>query len=177
MDERSLGIRLAGGEPAAFAELYDACADRLFGFLRATLGDPNDAADVMQETFARVVRSRAAFARIENPIAYVFVCARHEASRWRTHSERRRHATLEQDVESPAGSGQSCAGSAHDSPDVAAALAGLPAELREVVHLKIYVGLKFREIAELLGCPQGTVATRYRTALQRLRDELGFAGG
>lgn len=58
MDERAWGVRLASGDAAAFAELYDACADRLYGFLRTSLGDPTDAADVMQETFARVVRSQ-----------------------------------------------------------------------------------------------------------------------
>jgi RNA polymerase sigma-70 factor (ECF subfamily) len=53
--------------------------------------------------------------------------------------------------------------------EIAAALERLPVEQREVVELRIYGGLTFREIAEVLAVPQGTVATRYRTALQRLR--------
>lgn len=110
-------------------------------------------------------------------MAYVFVCARHEAYRWRAKGERRRHATLDQDVETPPANYPSNGDLTPDSSDVAAALAALPDDLREVVHWKVYGGLKFREIAELLGCPQGTVATRYRAAIQRLRIELGFAEG
>jgi len=52
---------------------------------------------------------------------------------------------------------------------VALGLSGLDANHREVVELRTYAGLTFFEIAEVTGLPQGTVATRYRTALQRLR--------
>jgi RNA polymerase sigma-70 factor (ECF subfamily) len=52
---------------------------------------------------------------------------------------------------------------------VAIGLSRLDADRREVVELKTYAGLTFAEIAEVTGLPQGTVATRYRTALARLR--------
>jgi RNA polymerase sigma-70 factor (ECF subfamily) len=55
---------------------------------------------------------------------------------------------------------------------VTAALNDLPPNEREVVELKSYAGLTFREIAEVTGSPQGTVATRYRTALEHLRRML-----
>ena len=50
-----------------------------------------------------------------------------------------------------------------------AALARLTFEQREIVELKIYVKLTFSEIAEIVGVPQGTVATRYRTAMERMK--------
>jgi RNA polymerase sigma-70 factor, ECF subfamily len=53
---------------------------------------------------------------------------------------------------------------------VAAALQRLEPDLREVVELKTYAGLTFREISEVTGLPQGTVATRYRSALAKMRD-------
>lgn len=177
MDDDAWRTRLALGEQSAFVELYDACADQLFAFLRATLGNSTDAADVMQETFARVVRSRTAFERIENPVAYVFVCARHEATRWREKARRRKHVAFDPEQAAQSNTGSAAEHAANDSEELAVALAGLPDELREVVHLKVYVGLKFREIAELLDCPQGTVASRYRAALERLRRHLGFAPG
>jgi RNA polymerase sigma factor (sigma-70 family) len=55
---------------------------------------------------------------------------------------------------------------------VAKAMAGLDAPLREAVELKVYAGLTFREIAAVTGLPQGTVATRYRAALAKMRTWL-----
>ena len=55
---------------------------------------------------------------------------------------------------------------------LAAAIARLPNEQREIVELKTSGQLTFREIAEVLDVPQGTVATRYRAALARLKEQL-----
>ena len=62
--------------------------------------------------------------------------------------------------------------SADDVQIIVAALARLSAENRELVHLKIYIRLTFREIAELTLDPQVTVATRYRRAIESLRPWL-----
>ncbi len=50
--------RLARGEPSAFAELYDACADRVHHYLVVRLGSTADADDVLQETFVCLARTR-----------------------------------------------------------------------------------------------------------------------
>src|SRR5438270_3313447 len=76
-----LAARLAGGDPVAFAELYDACADRLHPYLVARLGSRADADDVLQETFAHLARTRRKLAAVENLVAYVFAAARNEANR------------------------------------------------------------------------------------------------
>ena len=76
---QTLAARLARGQEAAFADLYDACADRLHHYLTGRLGSADHAADVLQSTFVRVVQSRRQFARVDNPIAYVFQIARNEA--------------------------------------------------------------------------------------------------
>jgi RNA polymerase sigma-70 factor (ECF subfamily) len=55
---------------------------------------------------------------------------------------------------------------------VRAALARLEPVLREIVELKIYGGLTFQEISQLTGQPQGTVATRYRRAMEKMRSQL-----
>ncbi len=52
---------------------------------------------------------------------------------------------------------------------LSAALACLPVEQREVVELKTYAGLTLAEIAEVTGAPPGTVATRYRAGLEKLK--------
>src|SRR3954468_7050798 len=81
---QQLAMRLARGEEAAFAELYDASADRLHHYLTVRLGSPDTASDVVQTAFLRAVKSRRKFRGVENPIAYLFQIARNETVRWAT---------------------------------------------------------------------------------------------
>ncbi|HYW80296.1 MAG TPA: sigma-70 family RNA polymerase sigma factor, partial [Thermoguttaceae bacterium] len=165
--------RLARGEQAAFAELYDACADRIFHYLMVRLRSHDDAADVLQETFVRLVRTRKRLAKVDNPIAYAFTVARNEAARLAGRQSRETAGRSEL-----VGSGlfvQMVGDDApgHETADLAAAaLVRLDPDHREVLQLKTYAGLTFREIAEVTGLPQGTVATRYRTAIEKLRAWL-----
>jgi len=167
-----LAERLARGETAAFAELYDACADRLHHYLTVRLGSRDEADDVLQETFVRLVRSRRGLRRVENLTAYLFTVARNEAARHGSRKTReglRRSLVRAEDLFLAApGDGPAC-----EAADlVAVALRQLTEEQQEVVELKVYGGLTFREIAEVTGVPLPTAATRYRAALERLKDWL-----
>ena len=73
--------RLARGDPAAFAELYDVCAVRVHHYLTVRLGAQADADDVLQETFVRLARDRQKLAAVQNLVGYVFATARNEATR------------------------------------------------------------------------------------------------
>jgi RNA polymerase sigma-70 factor (ECF subfamily) len=163
---------LARGEQQAYAELYDACADRVHHYLVGRLGSRADADDVLQEAFVRLVRGRNKLHNVENAVAYVFTVARNEAARLLGRRGREPyHVALDaSELFVEAASDDS------DSRDAAAALAvalaGLPKAEREVVELKTYAGLTLAEIAEVTGAPAGTVATRYRTAVTRLRELL-----
>ena len=166
-----LGKRLTAGNPAAFAELYDRCADRCHHYLTVRLGSRDAADEVLQEVFVRLVRQRAGLVRVENLFAYVFAIARNEAVRFagRRGREARHWQPLSaEDLFLEARGDDSALRDAAES--AAAALRQLSADGREVVELKIYGGLTFREIAGLLAVPQGTVATRYRTALARMKE-------
>ncbi len=173
MDADGLADRLARGDSSAFAELYDACADRVHHFLVVRLGSRPDADDAMQETFVRLARSREALAGVKDLMAYVFTIARREAIRLagRRSREDRARSSLAGALlfEPEAADGRA---SAETAEWVAASLARIGVELREVVELRIYAGLTFREIAEVTGLPQGTVATRYRSALEKMRGQL-----
>jgi RNA polymerase sigma-70 factor (ECF subfamily) len=163
-----LAARLARGEEAAFAELYDACADRLHHYLVVRLGSRDAASDVFQNAFLRAVKNRCRFRKVENPIAYLFGIARNEAVREAT--KRRRNVVPPQNHDRPVATGEV---TASDETEMAgAALARLNADDREVVELKIHAGLTFREIADVTGRPLGTVATQYRRALESLRGWL-----
>lgn len=166
-----LADRLARGEPAAFAELYDACAGRLYGWLVVHLRSATDAEDVVQETFVRLARSRKKLRGVENLIAYVFSVARNEAARLRKHSSR------QQELVRPTSEAAVDATLELEQVEVVErALERLSDEQREVVELKMYGDLTMREIAEVTGLPAGTVATRYRSALAKLRESLARDG-
>ena len=171
MDPRA--HRLARGDPAAFAELYDDCADRLHHYLVVRLGSRADADDVLQETFVRLARTREKRVPVENLVANVFAMARNEASRL---AERQAREGRPRAVPWPEELVLEAAGDALQAIEtaewVAASMARLSPDLREVVELKIYADLTFREISELTGLPQGTVATRYRSALEKLRSKM-----
>lgn len=77
-----LDQRLARGDRTAFAELYDACADRCHHYLVVRLGSRESADEVLQETFLRLVRNRGSLAGVENLAGYVFMVARNEALRY-----------------------------------------------------------------------------------------------
>jgi RNA polymerase sigma-70 factor (ECF subfamily) len=171
MDQRAR--RLARGDREAFAELYDDCADRIHHYLVVRLGSRADADDVLQETFVRLARTRQKLAEVENLVAYVFATARNEAARLLLRQARQdRLATA---LTPEALFCEASSDNLHDietAECVAASLARLSEELREVVELKIYGELTFREISDVTSLPQGTVATRYRTALQKMRRQL-----
>jgi RNA polymerase sigma-70 factor (ECF subfamily) len=165
---RSLVERLARGEEVAFEQLYDECADRLMRFLTMRLGCRQQAADVLQTTLLRAVKSRRRFAKVEQPVAYLFQIARNEAAR-QLHKQSRRKTTrsitgdlLWQWIDDPA-----C--QREDAEVAVMALSQLTAEDRELVEMKIYAELTFRQIAEITGRPQASVATRYRRALDSMR--------
>jgi RNA polymerase sigma-70 factor, ECF subfamily len=168
MDE--LRERLARGDAAAFAELYDACADRLHHYLTVRLGSRDEADDVLQETFVRFVRARNKIKRVESLSAYLFTMARNEAAR---HAQRKARQFKRQRSLSAGDLFVDADGSAQAreaAEMIAAALDALGDQQREVVELKVYAGLTFREIAEVTGVPLQTAATRYRAALELLRE-------
>ncbi len=164
-----LAARLARGEEAAFAELYDAAADRLHHYLTARIGSRDAANDVLQTAFLRAVKSRRRFRDVENPVAYLFQIARNEAVRW---AKRRRGNDRPLTVDEIFAASGDVFGQQDDAEVVAAALGRLTAEDRELVELKVFAGLTFREIANVTGLPQGTVATRFRRAIESMRPWL-----
>jgi len=161
-----LGKRLARGEVAAFAELYDLCADRLHHYLVYQLGSRDDADEVLQETFLRLVRGREKLAGVESITGYSFMIARNEALRRlaaRSNESRRRAEAAELFLEAT-----------HDDHEVrevaeelTMALARLRPEQREVVELKCYGDLTLAEIADAAKADARTSWERYH---QFLRD-------
>jgi RNA polymerase sigma-70 factor, ECF subfamily len=165
----TLQARLARGEPAAFAELYDACADRVGHYLMVRLGSWPDAEDVLQETFLQLARSREKLAEVESLDAYVITVARNEAARLVTRRGRQQRAQEALSAERLFRFDPADGDARENAETVATALEQLAPDLREVVELKTFSGLTFQQISQATGLPQGTAATRYRSALAKMR--------
>ncbi len=169
----SLNQRLVDGEAAAFAELYDLLADRLFRYLVTQTGSRDDAADLLQELFSRLFRARQRLGPIENLQAYCFRVARNEVLRSR---HRHREVLLTQallcDVcENPSQN------QVEINDRVAHALNRLSPSYREVIELKFFSSLTLAEISSVIDKPVGTVATWLRRALEQMRKSAEYSSG
>ena len=169
----TLITRIAAGDRDAFSRFYDLLAPVAFGLIRRVLRDPEAAAEVLQEVFWQVWREAPQYDPGRgSPEAWLVMRAKTRAID-RLRSIRRRDRTVGSPVdESVARSGEEVAEKAEDRSLVRAALAQLPEPQRRVIELAFFDGLTQSEIATRLGEPLGTVKTRARLGLGRLRGAL-----
>jgi RNA polymerase sigma-70 factor, ECF subfamily len=155
---------------AELARLYDQHAPALFRFLMALTHHEADTRDLLQELFLRAAR-RPAAEILRDPAAWLFRAARNLHTDYTRRAGARQRA-LDRYASEPfpdsAGPDENDGG----LPRAAAALAALTPEQRAVVHLKIWEGLTFARISEVLDIPPNTAASRYRYALANLRSLL-----
>lgn len=160
--------------PETLAALYDAHAPALYRFLLSLTASEQDTRDLLQDLFVKLARHRG-----PEPLdaqAYLFRASRNAFIDLVKRGTRRRDF-MDRYQNEQAATRQLPPDSVHDpSPDptlsIAHALAGLPEEQRAVVHLKIWENCTFARIAEILGISANTAASRYRYAMDRLRQTL-----
>lgn len=152
-----------------FAALVERTGARLVALaLTLGVGDRSAAEDVVQEALARVWRRRQALGDPAGLDGYVAQAVRNVALNRRARREVEARALAQQAAPTDAAP----LGDTTDAERVAQALAQLPDSQREVVVLRVYEGLEFKAIAARLGAPLGTIHSRYRLALERLRPHL-----
>ena len=130
---------------------------------------PQSAEDAVHDAFVRLWRSPLRPGG--DPVAYVFASVRNAA----LDLLRRQRATVEISEAMFEGRQDDPSCAAAQSEEAAllrAAVDGLPGPQRETVVLRVYAGLTFEQIASALGEPLPTVASRYRRALERIRDAV-----
>jgi RNA polymerase sigma-70 factor (ECF subfamily) len=172
-DEGKLMDQVAHGNENAFLALYDRYVSRVHGLTLYILRDPQLAEEATQDTFLKLwsrarqyVTERGAF------LPWLLTIARHVAlDRLRLEARR----PLMADTNDPEDAWERL-------PDRASlpeesrwrslyfAVQSLPTDQRKVIELAYYQGMSQSEIAEVLGWPLGTVKTRIRTAMQKLRE-------
>ena len=150
-------------------EILNSMGDKLYNYLTIKLSSPLDAEDVLQEVFCRLVRYRVRFRFIRNPSAYVFRVARNEAIRFL--KKRTRNPETHRSVEEFSKVIQdNLTGLDNIALNRAAeALAQIPEDQREVIILRFFEELSFKEISSVCGVSLNTAASRYRYGMQKLR--------
>ncbi len=158
------------GDRAAFGQLYDAVAPDLYRMALYTLGNPHDAEDVVSETFLEAFRGIAKLRETEAFRSWIFRilsfrCKR-KVSQYILH---RGEIDLDSYFETASEATQ------EDSTvraELSEALGRLTVEEREIVLLSVLEGYTMREIALIMGLPQGTVSSKLHRTLKKLRGQL-----
>ncbi|MEK7338116.1 MAG: RNA polymerase sigma factor [candidate division NC10 bacterium] len=171
------------GDEAAFPLLYRRYERRLLAFLVPYVGDLALAEDLLQETFLRVFRQRASYEPRGAFRTWLFAIARNLALDQLRRRRSLREATPPLGEGSPVGEGPERL--PDPAPDPLGVLAGreaatalraalleLPEEDRAVILLSRLEGLRYREIAEILGSTEGAVKVRSHRSLLALRKRL-----
>tara|TARA_R110002020_G_scaffold234207_1_gene446193 strand:- start:59 stop:661 length:603 start_codon:yes stop_codon:yes gene_type:complete len=169
--------RVSQGDEGAFARLYDLLSPRVFGLILRVLVDRSQSEEVLQEVFLELWQSAAKFAPNKGQGRSWVLTIAHRRAVDRVRSAQ---ASADRDVRV----GFRDMEVAHDGvaeqvelriegQRVAQALETLPDAQREAITLAYYGGYSQSEIAALVGAPLGTIKTRMRDGLTRLRGELG----
>ncbi len=174
-DDLTLLRAVAGRDKVGFQILYERHSPLLFALALKILGDRTDAEDVLQETFLQVWKTAAKYdERRGKPLGWLIMLIRSRAiDRLRSRQTRVRITEVASNEPRADGllPGQAVM-AGEIGAVVRAALAELPAEQRTPLELAYFGGLTQTQIAKQLGQPLGTVKTRMRTGLLRLRDGL-----
>lgn len=168
--------RVSEGDQEAFAAFYDATARSIFGIVLSVLRDRAQAEEVTQEVYVEAWRLASRFdPRQGSPAAWLNTIAHRRAVDRVRSSERsvqRDQRHFEVGVDSLATDTSDLVVAADEGQRVRAALNRLPEAQRTAVRLAYFEGRSHREVAEFLEIPLGTVKTRIRDAMKRLRQHL-----
>ena len=154
-----------GGRGSRVEELYRAVGPELLAYFQRRHGSPQTAEDLLQETFAAVMKNPDRLLRAATPRAYLFGVARNLSA----DMFRRSHPTQELPVDP---STEDADPSDPRLEGMREAITRLNAESRQVLELRLQRELSYEEIAATLGLPIGTVRSRLHHAVRQLRDHL-----
>ena len=172
--------RVGRGDQAAFSDMYDSVAPLVHGVVLKIVRDPSQAEEVVQEVFVELWRVAPRFDPARGTVTSWVATIAHRRAVDRVRSEQAARNRVEREatrVERPhdevADSVVAVDETQFERRRVRRALDRLTSMQREAVELAYFGGHTYREVAVLLGVPEGTIKTRIRDGMIRLRDELG----
>jgi RNA polymerase sigma-70 factor (ECF subfamily) len=170
--------RAGRGDQAAFAELYDALSPLVHGVVLKVVRDPAQSEEVTQEVFVELWRLAARFDESRGSVTSWVATVAHRRAIDRVRSEQSSRNRVAREVSNVVRDYDDVSEeveSKFERARVRRALERLTGVQREAVELAYFGGHTYREVAVLLHVAEGTVKTRIRDGMIRLRDELGGA--
>jgi len=174
MDEHALIERARAGDRAAFGELVRIHREAVYRFAVRWLADPELALDVAQDVFVRAFKGLKDYRGDGRFRTWLFSITLNAARSFARRQKRRGEVRLDAladfpDLRTPP---DAKAARAEAFARAAAELATLPEKQRGAVTLRIYEGLSFKEIGEIIGCSEGSARVNYHHGIQKLREAL-----
>lgn len=167
----------ARGDQRAFAALYDQTSPRVYGMVLRVVRDPAQSAEVTQDVYLEVWRQSARFDPTRSALLPWLLMIAHRRAVDRVRSAQsavvRDNRYAELSTDRPYDEVSEQVETSLEAQRVRKVMSGLTEVQREAVSLAYFGGYTHTEVAELLHVPLGTVKTRIRDGLIRLRDALG----
>lgn len=179
MADEDLLARVEDGDPDAFEVIYDRHSRVAFSLAYRLLGDRHSAEDLVQDAFLSAWRNAHAYSPARGSVRTWLLSILHNRGidRLRTSSamNRRQEALEQMELQRPPAPDAAAEGVERAMADtVRRELGTLPQDQVEVLTLAYYGGFTHQEISEVLQVPLGTVKSRMRLGLDRLRRGVGF---
>jgi RNA polymerase sigma-70 factor (ECF subfamily) len=170
--DETLYLQLVAGDMAAFDELYRRYKRRLFAYIVRQVGDRSEAEDVYHEAFMAVLKERRSGRELSSFKAWIFQVALNLCRNRQRARDRTRRAFDKQSFALAAAPPTEQLFAEHEAPlALERAAVQLPESMAELYRLRT-AGLTHDEIAEALDVPLGTVKSRMKAMLARLREEM-----
>jgi RNA polymerase sigma-70 factor (ECF subfamily) len=163
---KDLFAQVTAGDPAGLQALYHVAGRRIFGLALWRTGSVEDAGDVVQEVFLRVVEGRHRLAKVVDPRSWLLSVAHHVAVDVARRRKRSRSDSLE-DAPLLVAPESDC--NPIDAARASRLLTQLPPAQRDAIYLRHYEDCTFETIGRITGVPTFTAASRYRLGIARLR--------
>jgi RNA polymerase sigma-70 factor, ECF subfamily len=187
LSDEALMSAYQGGDARAFGLLLERHRRPVFNFLVRSVGDQNQAEDLLQEVFLRVVRGAEGYSRQAKFTTWLYTIARNLCVDAQRRGKFRKTTSLDATTDGADGEegtplmdriadGQQSTerqAIGHElRGKLEEAISALSGEQREVFLMREVSGMPFKEIADVIGCPENTVKSRMRYALEHLRELL-----
>jgi RNA polymerase sigma-70 factor (ECF subfamily) len=179
LSDASLVVSISRYHQEALAEAYRRHAGAVFGLARRLLSGQPQAEEIVQEVFLRLWNNPEKYDPSRGSLRSFLLAQCHGRSVDQLRSDQSRRQREERDLRRTAEAGYDVEREVWDltvAESVGSALGNLPDGERRAIELAYYGGHSYREVAEVLGEPEGTVKSRIRSGLRRLRTDLVAAG-